>query len=197
MSKCKRIAFSLPIFISLIISPLLISAQSESSIEPQEYLIGSQDALIIKVYEEPELDREVRVSSNGEISFPLLGKVKVAGLTVSQLEDKLTELLGKDYLVKPQVTVFIEEYSTISVFGKVNKPGSFPLKGNLTVLEAISLAEGLAKTAAPNKTKIIRIENGEEKTIYVRIADITKRGDKSKDVYLKAGDIVIVPESFF
>ncbi len=163
----------------------------------EEYIIGPEDVLVITVYGEPELKRTVRVASNGDISFPLLGQVKVSGLTVSKIENKLTRLLGKDYLVNPQVTVFIQKYSTISILGAVKKPGSYPLRGKLTVLEAISLAGGFTKIAKPNGTKILRVEKGKQKTIKVKITDITKKGDKSKDIPLKPGDIVVVPESFF
>ena len=164
--------------------------------EAQDYRLGPDDALKISVYREDELEREVRVSSDGYISFPLLGKVKAEGLTVSELENSLTEGLRK-YLKKPQVTVYIEEYSTITVSGQVEEPGAYPLKGKLTVIEAISLAGGFTKIAARNDVKIMRIENGKKKMIRVRVADISKKGDLTKDVSLKRGDIVFVPESLF
>ena len=161
-----------------------------------DYLLGPDDVLEITVFREDDLYREIRVSSDGKISFPLLGEVVAAGLTPHQfqvgLEDKL-----KRYLKKPQVTVFIKEYSTISVTGQVNQPGSFPLKGQLSVLEAIGLAKGFTKIAGQNNVKIMRMENGAKKTITVKVADISKKGDKSQDVVLERGDIVFVPESLF
>jgi len=162
----------------------------------QDYHLGPDDALKITVYREDELEREVRVSSDGYISFPLLGKVKAEGLTVPELENRLTEGL-KRYLKRPQVTVFIQEYSTITVTGQVRKPDSYPLRGELTVIEAIGLAGGFTKIASRNNVKVMRIENGEKKTITVRVADISKKGDKTKDISLKRGDIVFVPESLF
>lgn len=163
----------------------------------QDYRLGPDDVLNITVYREEELDRKVRISSDGYMSFPLLGKVGVEGFTVSELENHLTEEL-KRYLKKPQVTVFIKEYSTITVAGQVKKPGSYPLKRELTVIEAISLAQGFTKIAARNKVKIMRLnEDGEEEAILVRVADISKRGDKLEDVHLRRGDIVFVPESLF
>lgn len=177
---------------------ILYSLYSIIPLQAREYRLGSDDLLIIKVYREEELDRRIRVSSDGNISFPLLGKVKAEGLTVSELEDKLTEGLRK-YLKKPQVTVSIDEYSTITVTGQVEKPDAYELRGELTVLEAIGLAGGFTKIAARNDVKVIRIENGERKTIRVKIADISKKGDKAKDkdVSLKRGDVVFVPESLF
>ena len=163
---------------------------------PQDYLIGADDVLDITVYREDELDRKARVSPDGYISFPLLGRVGVEGLTVTALESELAERLKK-YLKKPQVTVFIEEYSTVTVSGQVEKPGSYSLKGRLTVLEAISLAGGFTKIAAKNMVKVMRIENGKEEAITVRVADISKKGDKLDDIFLKRRDIVFVPESLF
>jgi polysaccharide export outer membrane protein len=166
-----------------------------------EYIIGPENILQIDVYygkPDDRISQKVRVSSQGLITFPLLGEVEVQGLTITQLEKKLTELLKKDYLVNPQVTVFIEEYSTVSILGEVVKPGSYPIKGKLTVVELISLAEGFTKIASPNKVKVIRtLPDGSKKEIPVRIHDITQRGEQKDNVQLQAGDVVIVPESFF
>ncbi|MFC1590681.1 polysaccharide biosynthesis/export family protein [Candidatus Omnitrophota bacterium] len=175
---------------------LLISFSLPVCSQAQEYSLGPDDALKITVYREEELEREVRVSSDGYISFPLLGKIKAEGLTVSELETRMTIGL-KRYIKNPQVTVFIMEYSTITVTGQVEEPGSFPLKGELTVLEAIGLAGGFTKIASRNDVKIMRIENGKKKTIRVKVADISKRGDRTQDIPLKRGDVVFVPESFF
>jgi polysaccharide export outer membrane protein len=167
-----------------------------ANIWAQDYIIGPDDVLKISVYREEDMNREVRISSDGYISFPLLGKVKVVGMTVPELENNLTEGLKK-YLKNPQVTAFIQEYSTITVSGQIKNPGSFPLRGEMSVLEAISIAGGFTKIAAQNAVKVMRLEEGEKKTIMVRVADISKTGDKSKDVFLKRGDIVFVPESLF
>ncbi len=162
----------------------------------QDYRLGTDDVIKITVYREAEMDREARISADGYISFPLLGKVEAEGLTVSEFEKKLTERLRR-YIKKPEVTVFIKEYSTITVTGQVVKPDSYSLKGELTVIEAIGLAGGFTRFASRNNVKIMRIEDGEKKTIKVRVADISKTGDKTKDVPLKRGDIIFVPETLF
>ena len=182
--------------LGLILITILLISCLPLYILAQDYELGPDDALNITVYREEELNRKVRVSSDGYISFPLLGKVKAGGLTVSELERSLIMELLK-YLKNPQVTVFIEEFGTITVSGHVEKPGSYPLKGELTVIEAVSLAGGFTKIAAKNSVKIMRIEDNKKKTIIVRVADINKSGDKSKDVPLKRGDIIYVPESLF
>lgn len=169
--------------------------------EAFEYQIGPENVLQIDVYygKGEKISQKVRVSSRGAITFPLVGETVVAGLTVTELQNKLTELLGKDYLVNPQVTIFIEEYSTVSILGEITKPGAYPLKGRLTVLELISLAEGFTKIAAPNKVKVIRSRaDGTREEIQVHVSDIINKDATQKDnVVLRAGDMVIVPESLF
>jgi len=171
------------------------------SLLSKEYRIGPENILQIDVYygkPDDKISQKVRVSSKSLITFPLLGEVDVQGLTITELENKLTTLLEKDYLVNPQVTVFIEEYSTVSILGEVKKPGSYPIKGKLTVVELISLAEGFTKIASPNKVKVIRnLPDGSKQEIPVRVHDITQRGDQKDNVQLQGGDVVIVPESMF
>ncbi|MGB2600569.1 MAG: polysaccharide biosynthesis/export family protein, partial [Candidatus Omnitrophota bacterium] len=142
--------------------------------------------------------RRVRVSSNGDINFPLLGEVDVTGLSINECEKKLRDLLEKDYLVNPQVTVFIEEYSTVSVIGQVNEPGAYEIKGRLTVVEALSKAGGFTKIANTNGVKILRTNtDGKKITINVKAGDIINGGKKEDNVQLQSGDIITVPESFF
>ena len=166
------------------------------SVSAQDYCVGADDVLEINVYREPELDTKTRISTEGYISLPLLGKVQVGGLTVMELEEFLSKKLGR-YLKHPQVTVFISEYSKITVTGEVEDPGVFELKERLTVIGAINLAGGFSKLAARNNVKVIRMVDGKEVVEVVRVADISKRGDKAKDIPLKRGDIVFVPETLF
>ena len=169
--------------------------------ELDHYRINPFDLLEISVFDESDLKKTVRVSQYGYISFPLVGNIKVAGLDVISAEKKIAKLLRKGYLVNPYVNVFINEYSIKKVFvmGEVTNPGVYdiPRDHNLSVVEAISLAGGFTKTASIDRTKIIRAENGEKKYIEVKMSDITKRGDKAKDLILKPYDIVYVPERIF
>jgi polysaccharide export outer membrane protein len=168
--------------------------------EEKAYRIGPENLLQIDVHygKDGLISQKVRVSSKNLITFPLVGEVNVEGLTVSELENKLYTLLEKDYLVNPQVSVVIEEYSTVSVIGEVKKPGAYPIKGKLTVVEAISLAEGFTKIASPNRAKIVRtLDDGTKKEIPVRLSDIINGKKQKNNIYLQAGDVVVVPESLF
>lgn len=174
-------------------APGILAADEDTD----SYLINPHDLIDISVLGESDLSLSVRVSERGTISFPLLGEVSAAGLTTIQFERRLEERLGRDYLVSPSVNVAIKEFGTISVLGQVQKPGSFEIKGQLTVSRAIALAGGLTKTASPNGTRIIRKYGGREEIIPVRLNDIFKGGDLRHDIPLRPGDLVVVPESFF
>ncbi len=163
----------------------------------EEYRVGPENVLQIDVYygRGEKLAQKVKVSSRGLITFPLLGEVEVAGLTVSQTEKKLTELLGADYFVNPQVSVFVEEYSTVSILGEVTKPGAYPIQGGMTVVQLISKAEGFTKMALQEKVKVMRpLSDGTKQEITVRVKDVM--ANKEGDVPLKAGDVVLVDKEY-
>jgi polysaccharide biosynthesis/export protein len=175
------------IIVALILSLKPVIAYSEE----EEYKIETGDVLVITVYGQADLTTRASVGSKGEIAFPLLGNVSLNGLTTSEAEEKIASLLKEDYLVNPQVNVFIEEYHPKKVFimGFVNNPGEYELFKDrpTTVLEAITMAGGFKQDAAQNKTKVMRMKDGKKVTIPVNITDIA----------IKAGDIIIVPKVSF
>jgi protein involved in polysaccharide export with SLBB domain len=189
---CLFLALS---FFSGLFLPGRLSAQNP------DYKIQPTDVLNIAVFQQPDLTTKARVSADGYISFPLLGKVYVKDLSADEVAQKLKEMLEKDYLVSAQVSVFVEQYHPrqVTVLGEVIKPGKYnmPTEKKITLMEAIALAGGFTKDAALNNTTVLRTENGKEKIIKVKVKDITIKGQKQDDVVLEPGDIVNVPESFF
>jgi len=149
---------------------LLDSNPSARALSAQEYRIGPEDVLNINVFEAQELNREVRVSAGGEISLPLLGSVRAAGLTPRELEFVLQELLHRTYMKDPHVSVFVREMQShpVSVMGAVRRPGVFQIRGSKTLLEVLSLAEGLADDAG-------------ETVIILRGAALSAEPDPSTD----------------
>ena len=133
---------------------LSASADLAANANAREYTIGTDDVLEVNVFEAQELNREVRVSASGEISLPLLGGVRAAGLTPRELEKSLEQLLGQKYMKDPHVGVFVREMQShaVSVMGAVRKPGTFQISGSKTLLEILSLAEGLADDAGEEVT---------------------------------------------
>ena len=166
----------------------------------QDYLLQAGDLVEIKVYKEDDMDRTLRIATNGSITFPLIGNVKIAGLTVSSAEQKLERAL-QTYIKTPSVSFLIQEYAnkTVYVLGQVKKPSSISItpEKTMTLLEAITSAGGFTDVAAISKVKILRMENGEKKSIEVDVSKITKEGNKQYDVPLKPSDVVYVPQSFF
>lgn len=170
----------------------------DSAFADSNYKVVPGNVLSISVYEEEDLSLDVRVDSDGYITYPLLGRIKVEGLPIHELENHLTGLLEKDFLVNPQVTIFVEEFGKVYVLGQVQKPGEYAITGNLSAVEAITLAGGLTKIASPNKTRVIRILDGNKSVTKVPVGKILKRGDRNnEDILLKPEDVVMVPESFF
>ena len=186
---------------SLIVLSLMLFLYTAVFAQSSEYRIQPTDVLTITVHEHLDLATKTRVTADGQITFPLLGRLSVKGLTVQELEKKIKDSLEKDYIVNAQVLVFIEEYHPrqFSVMGEVRRPGKYdmPSEKDVTVLEAIAMAAGFSEDASINSTRIIRMDEGEKKTIIVKITDITKKGQKEKDIIIRPDDIVFVPESFF
>ena len=127
---------------------LQLSGGSANS-STHDYRIGAEDLLEISVFEAPELDRTVRVAANGQISLPLLGSSQVAGLTSRELEVVLQELLRRNYMKDPHVSVFVKDMQShpVSVFGAVKKPGVFQVRGSKRLIEVLSMTEGLSDDA--------------------------------------------------
>jgi protein involved in polysaccharide export with SLBB domain len=187
--------------IAALASAVLILAGNSSFAATASYKLQPSDILNITVHGHPDLTTKVRLTIDGNISFPLVGNVKAEGLTVQELESALRTLLEAKYLVSAPVLIFIEEYHPrqVSIVGEVSKPGKYemPEEKDMTLLEAIAMAGGFTKDALVEKVKIMRTENNKEKVITVNTKDITIRGKKDKDITLKPNDVIVVPESFF
>ena len=132
-------------------------SSGQNSPSPGDYRIGPDDLLKITVFDAPDLSQPVRVSGDGEISLPLLGTIKVAGLTPRELELVLQALLRQTYMKDPQVNVTVAEMQShsVSVFGAVKQPGVFQIRGTKTLLEMLSMAQGLAPNAG-NEVLVMR-----------------------------------------
>lgn len=160
----------------------------------REYKIGPRDLLEIRVFGLDELNQTVRVSETGKITLPLLGEIDVGGLVNSELERKLEDLLKKDYLQNPQVSVFIREYQSqnVSVLGAVGTPGQYEIHGNQTLLQIIAQAGSLTEEAG-DEIIIYRNQDGKDKVLRISIDELFLRGDVSLNVRLQPDDIITVP----
>ena len=156
------------------------------------------------VYGDGSISRIPTVQTNGSISLPLLGEIQVAGLTIAEVQRKITNLLEKDYLVKPQVEVKVRDYNSqyVSVVGDVNSPGRKPLRGRTRLIDLLSEGGGFKPTAS-GEVMITRTDGefeGGQKSITVRItrsASPSMQDLVNLELPLKNGDIITAfPKSF-
>ncbi len=188
---------------------LSVAALIYSSAYAGDYVIGTGDVLDIIVWKQPDLTKTITVPAGGAITYPLLGRIKAAGLTADQLAGTIAEKLETGYLRKPQVTVLIKEYNSqkIMVFGLVDRPGIYKLKGPTPVLDLISRIGGI--TLGKVDQLVISRKNKEEvatakgkkkmvekvKTITVDLRALLLKGDLSQNVVICAGDTIYVSAS--
>ncbi len=183
MMKCDYLLWRCPTRSLLFIVCMLINTAGAHA---ETYHIGSGDLLSVNVYGEPDLSRErLRVTTQGTISFPLLGDIKVAGQTEKDIEKAVTEKLRDGYLKKPRVSVSVLEYRMFYVTGQVRSPGGYHYVEGLNVRKAIALAGGFTVRASEKKLMVIPDDDPENK---VRVDMATRLGP---------GDILHVGESFF
>lgn len=164
----------------------------------QEYTIGSQDVVGITVWGQSDLSRDYTVDPDGFVPFPLIGRVKAAGLTPKELAAQLTDLLGKDYLVNPQIIVSVKEYLSqkVQVLGAAEKPGVYYLTGPTTLLEVLSRAGGFASTAGKQVLLVRNQGTSESAGTVLRLSlEKIQAGDSSENAPVQSQDIVIVSKA--
>lgn len=157
------------------------------------YALGTGDVVRISVFGQPELDIVTRIADDGTISYPLVGEMKVAGLTERELERKVADELKQRKLVRsPQVNVLIEEFQSqrVSILGNVAKPGVYPVSRGERITEIIALAGGLTDKAGD--TAVVTRKDSER--VVVDLQAVLQKGDASMDIALANGDRVFIPE---
>ncbi len=174
----------------------------EAECAESDYQVGGTDVLSVVVYDEPDLSKDaVPVSREGYISFPLVGRVKVAGLTPVEIERLMAhELAAKQYLLDAHVSVMVREYNSrhFMVLGTVNAPGTYTLQAGERVLNALSKVGGFDRQRAGSHALLIRtLESGTETEnrviVKIDLDSLLKRGDQASNLYLRDGDMLFVP----
>jgi polysaccharide biosynthesis/export protein len=178
------------------------SPSAEPAVSP-EYRVGPGDVLEITVFGNDDLSRLSTVQTNGSVSLPLLGEVAIAGLTVAEIQRKLTTLLARDYLVNPQVEVKIKEYQSqfVSVVGEVNAPGRKSLRGRTRLIDVLLDAGGLTPRAS-GEILITRFEGtfGDgNRTLRIRLSgsSMTPVDQVNLELILVNGDILTVLPKYY
>jgi len=151
-----------------------------------DYRLGANDKLHLTVYGEDDLSGDFQVDSSGMLRIPLIGDMKVAGMTAHDLETFVENQLGNGYLKDPRVSVEVTQYRPVYVIGEVNKPGPYSYAGNMSALNAIALAGGFTEKAV-------------ESTVYIRHEGDTEEQPVSTDqlTRIRPGDVLRVKETAF
>jgi len=176
-------------------SAAALSAQVISA--PSDYRLATDDQIAMEVYGEEELRSAVRLNADGTASLPLLGPVHLAGLTLNQAVARLTELYGKDYLLNPKVNVMLIGYAKrrFAVLGQVNRPGSYEMPegspSGIDVLEAIAIAGGYTRIAAPQRISVKR------RNQVLRVDAKRLARENGNGFRIEPGDTITVGESIF
>lgn len=187
-------AIALRVLCCLMFATSAVAETDQAQASGQSYRLQAGDVLEISVWKEEGLSRETMIAPDGSIAFPLVGQVQARGLTIEQLQQDLTGRIGR-FIPQPSVTVILmgAKGSKFYVIGKVNRPGEFPLLGEVTVLQALSIAGGMATFADYNNIRIIRRENGKDRAIDFRYGDMEKGRQLAQNILLQSGDVVVVP----
>jgi len=174
------------LIMTLSLSIMMFLSFNATAEDNDNYKVSTDDEISITVFNEPDLSiKQIRIGTNGSISIPLIGQIEVKGLSIPQIEAKITNLLLDGYLKKPNVSVIITEYRPFYINGEVKKPGSYPYRKDLTIEKAITLAGGFTERASKSAISLV----GEVDKRFVKAVSL-------KDT-VKPGDVITISESFF
>jgi polysaccharide export outer membrane protein len=173
----------------------LAAAPAAGASPAADYVVGEGDVLQVTVFDHPDLATTSRVTREGQIRFPLIGQVFVAGLAVPRVADVITARLANGYIIDPQVTVSVQEYRArkVNIIGRVNRPGVYEFRGKLSFLELLSRAEGLAPDAG-GQAVLTRADPREPK-VQIDLRALLTRGNTALDVEVRDGDSVYIGEA--
>ena len=166
-----------------------------------EYLIGPGDNVNIVVWRNPEVSTSVPVRPDGRITTPLVEDLEASGKTSTALARDIEKALSK-FIQQPVVTVivtgFVSTYGEqIRVIGQAARPQALPYRRDMSLMDVLIAVGGVTEFASGNKATIIRKIDGKSQSVPVRLNDLIKSGDISANIYMRPGDVLIIPESFF
>jgi polysaccharide export outer membrane protein len=167
--------------------------KEERFLATKAYRIGSEDVINVSVWDNPELTMDVTVRPDGKISFPLIKEIQAADFTPMELSGVIARNL-EVYIKDPHVTVIVTQTNSKKIFlvGNVFRPGSYPLRHDMTILQALSLAGGFTTFASPRDMKLIRGTGTKQERRNINYYKMIE--DTELDHYmLKPGDTIVIP----
>lgn len=168
--------------------------RTQEAVRPTDYLVGPEDVLGIVFWREPDMSGDVTVRPDGRITIPVIGELQAAGKRPEQLQAEIVTAASK-YISGVNVVVVVRTINSRKIFvtGRVATPGTFPLMGALTVMQAIALAGGLTEFADPKSITILRTEGGQSRPLNFNYQDVSRGRSLEQNVQLRPGDTVVVP----
>jgi polysaccharide biosynthesis/export protein len=181
-------------------APTPTPSQASAKAVDSNYIIGPGDTIEVFVWRNPELSVTVPVRPDGKISTPLVEDMVAVGKTAPQLARDMEKVLS-EYVRSPKVNIIVttaaSAFSLVKVVGQVQHPMALPYREGMTVLDALLAVGGLTQFASGNRGRIVRVQNGQETIIHVKLSDLLNSGDVRDNIALKPGDVLVVPQSLF
>ncbi|MES2263056.1 MAG: XrtA/PEP-CTERM system exopolysaccharide export protein [Pseudomonadota bacterium] len=173
----------------------------QEAMPPTDYLIGAGDSINIVVWRNPEVSQSVPVRPDGKITTPLVEDLQASGKTPTELARDIEKALSK-FIQQPVVTVivtgFVGTYSEqIRVIGQAAKPQALPYRVDMSLMDVLIAVGGITEFASGNRASVIRMVDGKQQKLNVRLNDLIKDGDISANLPMRPGDVLVIPESFF
>ena len=160
----------------------------------ERYHVGPGDVLEVSVWRDDNLNRELIITPDNTISYPLIGDVYVANMSVADIRKIITKKLA-EYIPDASVSVIIKEIKSLKIYviGQVKKPGVFPISQETRVMQALAMAQGLTPFAAERDIHILRYTDQNTQKIAFDYKEVVKGNNLDQDIILKRGDVIIVP----
>lgn len=176
---------------------IMLAAIAATAAGATQYRVGEGDVLKVSVYGHKDLETTERVSGDGKIILPLIGLMNVGGLTVSEVSSLIADELSDGYIISPDVSVFVKEFRSRKsvIMGEIVKPGLYELKGDITLLELISISGGLTKDAGDIATIKRMGPEGKLRSLDIDFMSIMESGDVSLDIQIYDGDSIFITKA--
>ncbi len=189
-----------------------VRQQASVGAAPGQYIVGPNDALVVTVFDQPQLTGRYVVQADGTFTFPLLGRVNVGGMSLQAVENEVRDRLAKGYLKGPQVGVSVDQYRSQQIFvmGEVRSPGTFQFMGSMTLIEALARAGSTTDRAGldavivrppqeaaapPDAAALRRAQSSDDSNVVHVNLETLQSGALSQNLMLRSGDTVFVPRA--
>jgi polysaccharide export outer membrane protein len=152
----RLVSFALALVLMAACADAPVVVQAPNPVGNPDYHLGPGDKVKITVFNNPDVSGEAVLDSSGDIAMPLLGQVPAQNLTVTELQGKITDLLNRQYLVDPKISVEVLNYRPFFILGEVGRPGSYPYIAGVTVRQAVAIGGGSTRRARTSVVSIVR-----------------------------------------